>query len=179
MPYILPTPAARPNTADYLGRGTGKILDLLLQAYLAGKVGNIGSLAPKNIPNPGYGQTGSPGTQLSQPPPGLLTPPQNPQQIKQGFVPRTPASPYASQRMINPQQLGTLKDLQSLQTQQAQTALMNKRASQPPIDLKSLMGSQGGENTSIYQVGDVIDRDGKEYEIVGFDTDGTPLVEER
>ena len=172
MPYMVPQP---PRTIGNFESGVGgfdQLMQALLQTMLSGQF-------QKNIPNPGYGQTGSPGTQFSQPQPGQLSPPQIPQQIKQGFAPRTPASPFASQPMINTQQLGTLKDLQSLQTQQAQTALMNKRASQPPIDLKSLMGSQGGENTSIYQVGDVIDRDGKEYEVVGFDTDGMPLVEPR
>ena len=172
MPYTLPY---QPTSGERFQSFAGDILKQALLAYITKGVSLIGNA----IPNPGYGQQGSPGTQFSQPQPGQLSPPQIPQQIKQGFAPRTPASPFASQPMINTQQLGTLKDLQSLQTQQAQTALMNKRASQPPIDLKSLMGSQGGENTSIYQVGDVIDRDGKEYEVVGFDTDGMPLVEPR
>lgn len=178
MPYVLPTPQPETKWYNDVGDYAGLNLKVMKDFLLAALTGQMAQ-GSQNIPNPGYGQQGSPGTQFSQPQQGQLSPPQIPQQIKQGFVPRTQASPFASQRMINTQQLGTLKDLQSLQTQQAQTALMNKRASQPPLDLSSLMGSQGGNNTSIYQVGDIIDRDGKEYEVVGFDTDGTPLVEPR
>src|SRR3990167_5347013 len=163
MPYIVPQPPRTVGNFESAVGGFDQLMQALLQTMLSGQLSG-------SIPNPGYGQTGSPGTTFSQPPPGQLSPPQNPQQIKQGFVPRAPASPYASQRMINVQQLGTLKDLQSLQTQQAQTALMNRRANQPPFNLSSLIGSQGapGENASIYQIGDVIDRDGNEYEVVGF-----------
>ena len=177
MPYIVPQPPRTIGNFESAVGGFDQLMQALLQTMLSGQLS-------RNIPNPGYGQTGSPGTTFSQPPPGQLSPPQNPQQIKQGFVPRTPASPFASQRMINTRQLGTLKDLQSLQTQKAQSALMNRRANQPPFDLQSLMSSQGGGNlpgnqASIYQIGDVIERDGQDYEVVGFDTDGTPLVEPR
>ena len=142
MPYFVQNVDPKLKWYQEMGRTQGHVANMLLQALIAQQTG--GAFAPKNIPNPGYGQTGSPGTTFSQPQQGQLSPPQIPSQAKAGFRTPTPASPFASQRMINTQQLGTLKDLQSLQTQKAQSALMNQRANQPPFDLQALLSSQGG-----------------------------------
>ena len=127
MPYTVQGVDPKLKWYQELGRTQGHVANMLLQAL----IGQMGGAS--NIPNPGYGQTGSPGTQFSQPQPGQLSPPQNPQQIKQGFVPRTQASPFASQPMLNKQQFETLQSLQTYQ-QNAAMAPLELKALQTKID---------------------------------------------
>jgi len=128
MPYVLPEPKANRKWWEEWSGVSGRTFDILLNALVGQATGGGGAFAPKNIPNPGYGQTGSPGTTFSQPPPGLLSPPQNPQQVKQGYRPPITGSPYASQPMLNKQQF---ENLQSLQTYQ-------QNAAKAPVELKAL-----------------------------------------
>jgi hypothetical protein len=119
---ILPQGYAKNSWYNDLGAIGGHTADLILRAYLASQ-GGAGAFQKKDIPNPGYGQMGSPGATFSQPQPlpgttsGIgMTPRQSPQQIKPQVAPR-PASPFANQPMINQNQLEQLARLQAYQRQ--------------------------------------------------------------
>ena len=179
MPYMLPQPQVRQTGWDQAGFATGVGLDILLKALLSGQVGGRPSAGVFQSPtgatttiSPAERVKGAPNVRLAD----LIS--------KQGKGTFTPTQYSGLQ--VQPDLSRQLQQSQ-IQQNQAQTAALNQRANQPPIDLRSLIGSQGsqsggslfGNQASIYQVGDMIERDGKEYEVVGFDTDGTPLVELR
>src|SRR3990167_3332971 len=152
MPYVLPEPKANRKWWEEWSGVSGRTFDILLNALVGQATGGGGAFAPKNIPNPGYGQTGSPGTTFSQPPPGLLSPPQNPQQVKQGYRPPITGSPYASQPMLNKQQFETLQSLQTYQ----------QNAAKAPIELKALeaLAAQRSQPNQV---------------LIGYGTEGNPI----
>lgn len=170
MPYVLSATPKAPGWFETFGTNAlGSATDLLLQALMSGRMGRVPT---------GQGSLGLPGGGQATPGPGLqsqLNAGQLPQMIQSGQFP--------GGTTYNPQtRLGMLPDL-SRQLQQSQIdvnkAIVQQRG-QSPIDINALLhGGNTGNQSSIYQVGDVIDRNGKEYEIVGFDADGTPLVEPR
>lgn len=162
MPYVLPTPEPRQTFWDIYGSAAGRTIDVLAKAILGQMASGGGQFSPKNIPNPGYGQTG--GQNLTFP--GGASTRTNPQELSQiqrlGGVPTrqglsnygtsiTPPTPYASQPMINQQQFGNLKDLQSLQLQQSQIASNRALAQQ----------RSSGRTTTI---------------VTGVDADGNPTT---
>ncbi len=120
MPYVLPTPEPRIRWYNDYATNEGMAASILLKALLAQAGAGGGPFAPKNIPNPSYGQTGSPGTSfsLAGANPNPLTPPS--QTTYQ--APRA-ASPYATQPLLNQQQFQTLANLQQYQQQQAMNPL--------------------------------------------------------
>src|SRR3990167_5785121 len=151
MPYFVQNVDPKLKWYQEMGRTQGHVANLLLQAMIAQQTGGGGAFAPKNIPNPGYGQTGSPGTTFSQPPPGMLSPHQNPQQIKQGYRPPITGSPYASQPMLNQQQFDILQNLQTYQQNAANASLERQKLEadvafqrQLPEIYRGLYGNQGG-----------------------------------
>jgi len=152
MPYFVQNVDPKLKWYQEMGRTQGHVANLLLQAMIAQQTGGGGAFAPKNIPNPGYGQTGSPGTTFSQPPPGMLSPPQNPQQVKQGYRPPITGSPYASQPMLNKQQFETLQSLQTYQ----------QNAAKAPIELKALeaLAAQRSQPNQV---------------LIGYGTEGNPI----
>lgn len=210
MPTIginqVPPNIPRPTIWGDLGYAGGHVANQILMAYLTGgmSTGN-GALAPKNIPNPQYGQTGSPGAsfQLDNSNPYANSPLVQAQynqlsqqqiagipQQQPGFMPTKP--------MLNSGQFDQLRKLQEFQQAQAQApmdiqAKQNElKKQQQSLDPNSplnqfltaqaknmLTRAQPGDlqSSGLYQSGDIIERGGKRWKIVGVDTDGMPLVE--
>lgn len=120
MPYILPTSQPRQTFWDNFGSIEGTMtkqaVDVLLAALTKGAYQGGGPLASKNIPNPNYGASSAsslmPGASLSADTGGLMTPPQNPQQIRSQSFTRPTVPPFATQPMLNAQQFQALQDLQ-------------------------------------------------------------------
>ena len=120
MPYVLPTPEPRKKFIDYLGDWHGKNLqvarDVLLQALTMGMYQGQGPMAPQNIPNPGYGQSGSAGTSFS--PAGANQSPLAPPSTARYQPPISPA-PYSKQPMLNQSQFDRLIKNQEYQSNAA------------------------------------------------------------
>ena len=172
MPYIVSPTQGQPGWGDYLGQGAGKITDLLLRALLSGQI------IPKQAGGTQFSQAGQ-GQGFSMAP------------TTQNAMPQTarPQAPRFGGFQLNqvPQQLQQLKLQQAQQQLNPQSPLnqflvaqsrdMNSQADQrnrqgQPADASASSAS------SFYHEGDVLERSGKRYKIVGFDTDGMPLVEE-
>lgn len=100
MPYVLPTPQARPGWGDYAGQGLQQGTDLLLQALMSGQLG--------------LQQRGPAGA-----PPGVQGPPMQ----NGGFSGQPPSIPQRLMGMIPQVVPGPARQAQQLQVQQAQQDL--------------------------------------------------------
>ena len=158
--------------------------DKLIDAILAAFTGGAYKGQQQTIPNPTYGQSTlpqlNPDVRLSQDQtPGFsLAPPQRPDLSRI----TTPAQPpiFPNRPMLS------LQDIQNAQ------AMAGVQKTQRELDPSSPLNqfllsqarqmSQGGTGSpstpgqGFYEMGDVLERGGKRWRIVGFDADGTPLV---
>ena len=197
MPYILPTPEPRRRWYNDYGEAQGLTARLLLAMLSGGASGvpNLGKQPTTPTPgNPGQIQFPSGASTTTSP-------------LEQAMMSQLGGAP-TRQGTIVPQGQGGVtyqsptrwgfqppiaQQLQQLKLQQAQQQLnpqsplnqflvaqsrdMNSQADQrnrqgQPADASASSAS------SFYHEGDVLERSGKRYKIVGFDTDGMPLVEE-
>lgn len=143
MPTVIginqvPPNTPRPSLLSDAGYANGALTRDILLAVLTQGMSQLGQ-NKQNIPNPAYGQTGSPGATFSQPPitPGTtsgigMTPRQDPQQLMRTVPPRQGAA-FANQPMLNAQQFDILNKLQTYQ----------QNAAQAPYDLASKKASAG------------------------------------
>lgn len=176
MPYMLPR---QPGFRDYIPELTK---DVLLAALTKGM--SLISAVPKYAA-------------MSQQPQGVSGPmtqggsflsPQAlqgySQQLNQGMsasqLPSGVSSRQSGIRLGIPPDLDPQLKQAQLQQTNANTAWLNRMpggsASVNPQTGQPQLSA--GSSSSFYQVGDIVERAGKRYRIVGYDTDGMPMVDD-
>lgn len=166
MPIVYPQPQPKQTGWDmagyFLGDNARAARDVLLQAL----AGQLGAMPMPTSPSPGnMGKIGFPSGASSS-----VSPSEMSQISSMGGAPN--------------QQGGVTPVSYSPPTKWGIGQSTHNQYLQSLINRQSGGQSSGGAGlpaggSSIYQPGDVITRGGKQYEVVGFDADGMPMVEPR
>ena len=170
----------RPSIWSDIGYGSGKNTRDLLMAILLQQAGNVGQVPTTPTPQ-------NPGTFNF--PPGSQSPLEAAQIQQMGGVPtrgqsflsQSTTQPGTGVSFIQPTRFGMRPDVDYLQRQATlqRTQQDLDPNSVPNLHLKAITDALNRPQASgFYQVGDVVERAGKRWRVVGTDTDGTPLVEE-
>jgi len=180
MPYVIPSAPPMPGWGDYAGQGIEKVTDMLLQAILSGQLGArptggtyqaptgaTTAISPAERVAPGQAgagqslasllQQGSPGSFRGTGFGGFQVQPNLTRQSQEADIAYKQSQADWYKRL--PGMLGT----------------MNPITGQP--EAQSASAPTSAPTSSIYQVGDILERNGKRARISGFDPDGTPLME--
>lgn len=169
MPYVLPTPEPRQQWYNDYGEMQGLGTRLLL-AMLSGGVSGLPTLG-KQPTTPTAGNSGQ-----IQFPSGART---NTSPLEQAMIQQLGGAPNRQGGTVPltyqpPTKWGFVPNIDQ---QIKQANLQQTQALAPYYQAVTRQLTAPQQPSSVYQVGDILERGGKRYKIVGMDTDWMPLVE--